>query len=321
MRLKLLVLMALLLTLFGAQQVWMDTRPAKPVVLEVGSGMSTAEIGRHLQRLGVIRSALAFRLLARLSGKAGRLQSGEYRFADAADLMTVLNRLERGDVLLHRVTVAEGLRTDEVLALLAGATGVALADWQSAMASLLQGKDGEGVLLPETYTYRRPVEPKQLLATMMEAQQRLLAGLLPAWIDADGLRIVASIVEKETALPEERPLVAAVIKNRLARHMALHMDPTVIYGLIREDGSFSGNLRKVDLRRDTPWNTYTRRGLPPTPICNPGAASLRAAAQPAAVDYLYFVANGTGGHEFASTLPEHTQNVRRWLAIEGGVKP
>jgi UPF0755 protein len=110
--------------------------------------------------------------------------------------------------------------------------------------------------------------------------------------------------------------VAAVIRNRLDKHMALQMDPTVIYGLWKEDGVFSGNLHKADMKRDTPWNTYTRKGLPPTPICNPGKASLLAAAHPAQVGYLYFVADGTGGHAFASDLKQHAENVRRWLKIE-----
>lgn len=316
MRLRWLLLALLALTLFAAQQLWLDLRPPRPVVLTIEAGTSTAAMGRQLKRAGVIRSATAFRLLARLTGRAGRLQSGEYRFEQPADLVTVLRRLERGDVLLHRVTVPEGLRTDEVLVLLAQATHTRLEQWQQALASLLPGQDLEGMLLPETYTYRRPVREKELLAEMIAAQKRLIEQLTPTWIDAKGLRIVASIIEKETALPAERPLVAAVIKNRLQRHMALHMDPTVIYGLIRVDGAFSGNLRKEDLKRATPWNTYTRKGLPPTPICNPGAASLIAAARPAAVDYLYFVADGRGGHAFASTLAEHQQNVHRWLAIE-----
>jgi len=223
-------------------------------------------------------------------------------------------------VVLHRVTIAEGLRSDEVLAQLAEQTQTPLQRWQEAYRQILAGpqgvKDGEGLLLPETYTYRRPVDARALLIDMLTAQHDLLQTLVPSWLDVKGLRIVASIIEKETALDAERPLIAAVIRNRLARHMALQMDPTVIYGLWREDGGFSGNLHKGDLQRDTPWSSYTRKGLPPTPICNPGAASLRAAAHPADVDYLYFVADGSGGHAFAATLEEHNANVRRWMRVE-----
>ncbi len=300
--------------------IWLPVQPKAPVVLVIAPGTSTQGIARQLKEAGVIRSTLAFRLLARLNGDAHALQSGEYRFAASAALDRVMQRLLRGDVVLHRVTVAEGLRSDEVLAVLAEHTGTPLKEWQTAYHRLLaehgDKEPGEGLLLPETYTYRRPVDAYALLKDMMQAQQRLLAGLQPAWQDAEGLRIVASIIEKETALEKERPLIAAVMRNRLQKHMPLQMDPTVIYGLWRENGSFSGNLHKQDMERDTPWNTYTRKGLPPTPICNPGAAALRAAAHPADVDYLYFVANGSGGHAFAATLAEHDRNVRRWIRLE-----
>ncbi|MDQ6966688.1 MAG: endolytic transglycosylase MltG, partial [Mariprofundaceae bacterium] len=212
--------------------------------------------------------------------------------------------------------IPEGLRSDEVLALLAGQTGTSPQQWQQVYQQLLGGKEGEGRLLPETYTYRKPVNPHAILLDMLKGQHDLMQRLVPTWLDAEKLRIVASIIEKETAVDKERPLVAAVIRNRLAKRMALQMDPTVIYGLWRTDGTFSGNLHKGDLKRDTPWSSYTRKGLPPTPICNPGEASLKAAAQPADVDYLYFVADGSGGHAFASTLEEHNANVRQWIKIE-----
>jgi len=321
MRLKLAGLIALLAVVsalggFYALQTQMTLQPSMPQTLEIPPGTSTHGIAARLEKAGVIRSALIFRLLARLRGDAQELQSGEYLFSDAATLSQVMQRLRKGDVVLHRLTIPEGLRSDEVLSLLAEQTGTSPQQWQQVYQQLLGGKEGEGRLLPETYTYRRPVNPHAILLDMLKAQHDLMQSLVPAWLDVEKLRIVASIIEKETAVDKERPLVAAVIRNRLARRMALQMDPTVIYGLWRTDGSFSGNIHKGDLQRDTPWSSYTRKGLPPTPICNPGTASLKAAAHPADVDYLYFVADGSGGHAFASTLEEHNANVRRWMKIE-----
>lgn len=313
------VLAAIVLGLGWLQTVISVTPPA-PVEVVIPRGASSPHIAGVLEEKGVIRSAVMFRLLARLTGKASALQSGYYYFERPADMWRVLERIHKGDVRQFQITVPEGLRTDEVLALLARLTGLPLASWQKHLRTLLAAEEPEGRLLPETYSYEKPLVPRRLLAQMIHAQEALLKEITAGAEDVDmvRLRIVASIVEKETSLDAERPLVAAVIYNRLKRGMPLQMDPTVIYGLWRTDGSFSGNLRKVDLKRDTPWNTYVRRGLPPTPICNPGVASLRAAMHPADVDYLYFVADGSGGHAFASTHAEHEANVRRWVRIERG---
>ena len=151
---------------------------------------------------------------------------------------------------------------------------------------------------------------------MIKAQRVVLNALSSDPTVQERLRITASIIEKETMIDHERPLVSAVIRNRLVKRMPLQMDPTVIYGIWKTTGTFSGDIRKRDLSADTPWNTYTRRGLPPTPIGNPGAASLRAAATPADVDYLFFVADGTGGHKFAATHEGHLANVEQWIRIE-----
>ncbi len=314
----LLVLSAVAVLTFVSMQLWLPLKPDRPVELYIPAGTSTQAIGQQLKHAGIVRSAILFRLLARISGRASRLQSGYYRFESAANLPQVLDRMARGDAIFYRSTVPEGLRTDEVLALMARETGTPPALWRKALHRLAGDEATEGILLPETYTYRRPAQPAAILGRMISAQEHVIRPLLPAWVDEKKLRIIASIVEKETAGDEERALVAAVIRNRLARHMALQMDSTVIYGLWREDGVFSGNLHKADMRRDTPWNTYTRTGLPSTPICNPGKASLIAAARPADVDYLYFVADGSGGHAFASTLAEHEKNVRQWVKIERG---
>jgi len=306
----------LALLFFIALQIWLPVEPAGVVEVYIPPGIPSYAIGQRLKQAGVIRSAALFRLLARISGDASHLKSGYYRFNGTASLPRVLERIQRGDTIFYHVTVPEGLRTDEILVLLAGKTGTSPDAWKGALEKLAGNGSAEGLLLPETYTYHKPVNPKEILASMMDGQKHVIKPLLPAWLDGKGLRIVASIVEKETAIDEERPLIAAVIRNRLAKSMALQMDPTVIYGLYRMDGAFSGNLHKADMKRDTPWNTYTRKGLPPTPICNPGKASLWAAAHPAHVDYLYFVADGSGGHVFASSLKAHEKNVRQWMRIE-----
>ncbi len=323
MRLKLPGLLLLFLAIFAAfiaVNICLPVQPNAVVEVDIPAGVSSREIAEKLQRAGVIRSALLFRVVSTLSGTAANLQSGHYRFETAANLWQVLQRMNNGDAIFYRVTIPEGLHTDDVLMLLAEKTGIKKRVWNVALHKLLGNASIEGRLLPETYTYRKPARVNEILASMVKGQDIFIKKILSEKLQssATDLRIIASIVEKETAKDDERPWVAAVIRNRLNKHMALQMDPTVIYGLWKEDGVFSGNLHKTDMQRDTPWNTYTRKGLPPTPICNPGKASLLAAAHPAPVNYLYFVADGTGGHAFASDLKQHVRNIHRWLKIERG---
>jgi UPF0755 protein len=297
------------------QQVTAAHAPPKAVEIIVPKGASSVKIARLLMQHQVITSDLVFRLLVRMRDAGGSLHSGYYHFSQPASMEQVLSRLQQGDVMRFQLTVPEGLRTDEIIKLLAGKTASDASVWQNELEKQLQGEK-EGRLLPETYQYTKPIQPGQVINAMLRAQQDILSKLSPEPKEQDRLRIMASIIEKETAVDRERPLVSAAIHNRLKKGMPLQMDPTVIYGIWRNKGSFSGNIRKRDLAADTPWNTYTRKGLPLTPIANPGAASLRAAAQPADVDYLYFVADGSGGHAFASTLAEHQANVNRWMKIE-----
>jgi len=289
--------------------------PQQAVQVMIPKGASSMQIAQLLKQHDVIASKLAFRLQLRLDGNGSRLRSGLYRFEQATTMTQVIARLARGDVMRFRVTVPEGLRTDEVLRLLAEKTGTDDKVWQAAIKKLFP-VDAEGRLLPETYQYTQPVRIKQMLKSMVQAQQKILAELSAYPAVQNKLRIMASIIEKETSIAKERSLVAAVIRNRLQKGMALQMDPTVIYGIWRTKGQFSGNLHKKDLSTDTPWSTYTRKGLPPTPICNPGEASLRAAAAPADVPFLYFVADGSGGHQFAATLADHQANVARWVEMD-----
>jgi len=289
--------------------------PQQSVELMIPKGAGAIRIAQLLEQHDVIVSSRAFRLKVRMDGSGGRLRSGLYRFDQPATMAQIIARLEQGDVMRFQVTVPEGLRTDEVIHLLAQKTATDEKDWQAVLKKLFPA-DAEGRLLPETYQYTKPVRIEQMLKSMAEAQQHILAELSSDTAVQNELRIMASIIEKETMIARERPLVAAVIRNRLQKGMPLQMDPTVIYGIWKTTGSFSGNIHKKDLSTDTPWSTYTRKGLPPTPICNPGKASLRAAAAPADVPFLYFVADGSGGHQFAATLADHQANVARWVRME-----
>jgi len=312
---KVWILLPLLLIFMAWFEVTQD-RLVDAVDVTIESGFGSSQIGTSLQNAGVIDSKLAFKLLTRVTGKSASLKVGLYHFEGRLSLWDVLKKIERGDVQRFHLTVPEGLRTQDILQLLADKTNTTLKDWRLALEELLPGQEWEGKLLPETYSYSKPLKPVSVLEQMITAQRSIIASLTTDRMDAERLRIIASIIEKETRVDHERVLVSAAIRNRIQIGMPLQMDPTVIYGIWRRDGSFSGNIRRKDLSADTPWNSYTRRGLPPTPICNPGAASLRAAAAPADVSYLYFVADGTGGHAFASTHEEHQENVKKWVRIE-----
>jgi len=307
---------SVLLTVFFVFVKVNSSHEVKPVDVVIISGDASTSIARKLEKAGVIGSQWPFKLWVRLTGRAGALKVGLYHFEGELSPADVLSMIESGSVMRFRVTVPEGLRTLDILSLLAERTGSDQKRWLLAAESLMPGEEWEGRLLPETYTYAKPVDPVMVLKQMISAQQQLLSELASAPDEIERLRIIASIIEKETSLDSERPLVSAAIHNRLKKGMPLQMDPTVIYGIWRRDGDFSGNIHRQDLRTDTPWNSYTRKGLPPTPICNPGAASLHAAAAPADADVLYFVADGSGGHAFAATHEEHRANVEKWIRIE-----
>jgi UPF0755 protein len=279
------------------------------VVLRNGAGVP--EIGADLVHAGVIGSQTLFVLAAESTGAAHKLKAGEYNFRSGASLATVITALAEGKVVRHFVTIPEGVTSEVVMETLMRAdflTGVAAAP-------------AEGSVLPETYEARRGDDRSAVLRRMMDARDRILASLwagrradLPYKSPEDAV-ILASIVEKETAKPDERPRIAAVFVNRLEKNMRLQSDPTVIYGLT--GGRPLGHpLREPELQSNTPYNTYRIDGLPPTPIGNPGEASLAAALDPPHTDELYFVADGTGGHVFSSTLAEHNAHVAQWRDIE-----
>jgi len=276
------------------------------VTLNISHGSSANAVIQKLAQAGVIDYPLLLRIHARLDGASIRIQSGRYHFSGNISPIQALQQLLHGDVMQFQITIPEGLRSAEILPLLAKKSGIAIEAWQRAWQNIA---GTEGVLLPDSWRYTRPLQPRLLLQRMVHGQQQLLTTLEPDSSKWQRLRIIASIIEKETAIASERAIISAVIRNRLQRHMPLQMDPTIIYGLYQADGKFSGDITRHDLKRDTPWNSYLHKGLPPTPICHPGRASLIAAAHPASSNALYFVANGKGGHNFAETLAQHQHNV------------
>lgn len=282
------------------------------VVILVPAGAGLRNVAGILEDAGAITNSEIFVWGTRLSGAGNRLRAGEYLLVGPASMADIRDHLLSGETLQHRLTIPEGTTSRQVMALLAGA---------GALAGELAAPPGEGTLLPETYYFSRGDGRAALLARMRQNQQELLDAL---WLDrpadfpfagVEEAVILASIVERETALPEERAMIARVFLNRLARGMRLQSDPTVIYG--RTAGEPLGRpLRQSDLDADNAYNTYVIRGLPPGPIANPGRDSLRAVFHPAAGDCLYFVADGSGGHVFAATLEEHNRNVAKWRRLE-----
>jgi len=310
------VLLLLLAAGAVAWLVFMPYGPSQETFVELVPGSSALLIGQQLESAGVIRSQFAFDLLR--WWRRGTLHPGEYRFDHPAAATEVYARIERGDIFAKTVTIPEGANLFEIAARLEQA-GLgrrqdfiaAAAEQAGLVADLDPGATSlEGYLFPDTYHISRKATPEQICATMVK-RFRLAASQLGLTQNVHTVVTLASLVERETALAPERPLVASVFENRLAKKMPLMTDPSVIYGL-ELDGRWRGTIYQSDLKFDTPYNTYLHPGLPPGPVANPGMKSLRAAMNPARTDYLYFVAAGSNpqGHSlFSSTLEEHTRNV------------
>jgi len=294
------------------------------VIIEPGTG--TAAIGRRLVDAGVIRDALAFRAALWWTGRARDLQAGEYRFDQPMAAVDVVDRLARGDVYTRRLTFPEGLTIREMAEIFESRGFGSRASFVEAASNVslikdldTDARDLEGYLFPETYAFPRETPAARVIAMMVD---RFRATYIDDWRRlADGQDLttrqvvtLASLVEKETAQAQERPIVAAVYRNRLKIGMALQADPTVVYAMQRA-GTYNGNIRRDDLALDSPYNTYRYPGLPPGPIASPGAASIEAALQPASVSYLYFVSRNDGSHVFADSLAEHNRNVREYQVL------
>lgn len=295
--------------------------PQRVVDLTVPSGERASRILQRLEQEGVLASATLARLYLVQVLDDPPLKAGEYRFVLPLDTTQVLDKLVRGEVRTLKVTLIEGLTLEESATALADAgfgdrqRFVDVMSRPDLIAELdPEATDLEGYLFPDTYAFARGTTEEAIVRTLVETFRRRLAEVrsgLEGEVEVRALVTLASIVEKEALLDEERPLIAGVYRNRLRRGMALGADPTIIYALKRS-GEWDGNLRRPDLKLDSPFNTYVYPGLPPGPICSPGFASLRAAADPAEVPYLYFVSRNDGSHVFSSTLSEHNRNVERW---------
>ncbi len=310
---------------------WYRAAPAssndQAKVVELAAGQGVSAIADQLQRAGVLDHPRLWELCVRFTDRARHLKAGEYAIAAHATPLAITEQLTSGRVLLHAVTLVEGWTLRQVLAGLSthdflqhDLSALPLTEQTATIQSALglSGAALEGEFFPDTYSVPRHTTELSLLRL---ARERLSQQLNALWEQrATDLQIttpqqalvLASLIEKETASRDERALISAVFNNRLARGMRLQTDPTVIYGLGTD---YQGRLHKADLERDTPYNTYTRAGLPPTPIALPGRESLLAALHPATSDALYFVAigDGSGRHVFTRTLAEHQQAVREYL--------
>jgi UPF0755 protein len=291
--------------------------------VELPQGTGSVAIGERLVAAGVVRDTPTFRAALWMSHQGRHLKAGEYRFDRAMTPFEIIDKIARGDVFVISVTFPEGLTFAEMAKIfeshgLGTAESFVKAARDPAPIHEIDpaARDLEGYLFPETYALPRHTDAARLTRMMVARFEKVFTPELRQAAAARALTVrqavtLASIVEKETAKAEERPLVAAVYTTRLRIGMPMQCDPTVIYGLVKA-GRYDGNIHKVDLSFDSPYNTYRYPGLPPGPIASPGRASLEAAVHPAAADYLYFVSRNDGTHEFARTLEEHNRNVQKY---------
>jgi len=291
--------------------------------VEIPEGVHSREIGRQLIERGVVRDAFVFRTALWWSARSRDLKAGEYRFAQPLSAIDVIDRIARGDVYVRKITFPEGLTIREMAAIyesrgFGSAAEFARAAKEPRLIADLdpQASDLEGYLFPETYALPRGLPVGKLIPMMVDGFRAAYTDKLRRAAETQGLTTrqvvtLAALVEKETGHEGERPLVAAVYRNRMKRGMPMQADPTLIYAL-QKAGRYDGNIRKADMAFDSPYNTYRNAGLPPGPIASPSKASLTAAIHPADVKYLYFVSRNDGTHVFASTLAEHNMNVRKY---------
>jgi UPF0755 protein len=301
--------------------------PTKTVYIK--KGMHLRQVAGLLQEEGIIRNKYFFILITTLLREKTSIKAGEYEFDSRMMPLEVLDTVVKGQVKRHLVTIPEGFTLSQIAQLMEDQKIVDGSEFlQKASSPTLITSLGlpftevgpqttiEGYLFPETYHLYREMEPEEVIKTMVHQFKKVFGPELTDRASHLGMSereavILASIIEKETALPEEKPLVSAVFHNRLARKMPFQSDPTVIYGI----KNFNGNLTRNDLQNPTPYNTYLRTGLPPSPICNPGKESLLAALHPAPVPYLYFVSKNDGSHYFSSDLEDHNRAVWKYQKL------
>ena len=299
--------------------IYVPAGPHSEMFLEIPAGTGSAQIAAQLKSHGLIRSRLVFEAMRLVKG--GTLKAGEYRFDHPARMSEIYERLERGDVYTRALTIPEGAnifdiaQRVEVAQLGTKEAFLAAAERNVALIADLDpnAQSVEGYLFPDTYHFQRLATPDQMIAAMVK-RFRLAAESIGLTQNFHDIVTMASLVERETPIGSERPMVASVFSNRIAKGMPLMTDPSVIYADLLE-GRYRGAIYHSDLDTDSPYNTYKHLGLPPGPVSNPGIASLKAAMAPAQTQYLYFVAASTdpSGHSrFATTLEEHQQNVQAY---------
>lgn len=278
----------------------------------VNKGDSLNKIAQSLQDKGLVKDKHIFILFSKINKIYPQIKAGEYLFNGEFSVKQTAEKLSSGKVYLRKVTFPEGLTSTEIAKILHKENFLSKDEFAAP---------AEGSILPETYAYMRGDSPEKIIKQAQKAMQNVLE---QAWQERDQnlplqskeeLLILASIVEKETGIGMERAQVASVFVNRLRLGMLLQTDPTVIYALTNGKEDLNRPLTRKDLSIDSPYNTYKYAGLPPTPICNPGKDAIYAAAHPSETPYLYFVASGNGGHNFAATLSEHNENVRKWREL------
>lgn len=326
-----LILVSLLLALVAGAAFYLIQRLDEPyrawsgdeVFVEIPAGAGPRAIERRLVDAGVVRDGPTFRAALWLSGRARELKAGEYRFDRAVSPHDAIDAIAAGRVHRRLLTFREGLTLAEMARVVEERGFGTAAEFLAAAADPSpirdldpDALDLEGYLFPETYALPRNTPATDLVAQMVAHFKTAFDGPLREAAREQGLSVrevvsLAALVEKETGRPEERPLVAAVYRNRMKIGMGMQADPTVIYAL-QKAGRYDGNISKADLAFDSPYNTYRTAGLPPGPIAAPGRASLEAALKPADVKYLYFVSRNDGSHAFAETLEDHNRNVQEW---------
>lgn len=300
---------------FGKQEFTGQGPSTAPSTFLVKPSTGVADIADQLERRGLVSDARIFRLGVRAYGNDGALKAGEYEIEAGASMLDIMDLLKSGKSVQYSLTIPEGLTVDQAWQ--------RIADQEALSGDMPKDVPAEGSLIADTQRFTRGASRQQIVNKMLADQKELVDSIwarrapdLPL-ADINEFVTLASIVEKETARGDERSRVAAVFINRLNKGMRLQSDPTIIYGIFGGKGKPADRpIFRSDIDKPTPYNTYTIKGLPPTPIANPGKASLEAVANPSKTKDLYFVADGTGGHVFAATLDEHNENVARWRAFQ-----
>ncbi|MCB9994753.1 MAG: endolytic transglycosylase MltG [Hyphomicrobiaceae bacterium] len=305
----LVVLVAAGVALFGIQRFYAEGPGGEDTTFSVPRGASLSTISESLTDQGLVADSWTFRIGTLLNRKQGALKAGEFRITAHASMAEILRELTEGKAITYSVTIPEGWTSWEV---------VQRINAKENLTGEITDIPAEGTLMPNTYSFERDQDRQVILDQMEKA---MTDALIEVWANRDPdlplaspeeLLTLASIVERETGVASERPMVAAVFVNRLKKHMRLQSDPTIMYGITQGQGPLGRGLTRSEIDRETPYNTYQIDGLPPGPICNPGLDALEAVANPAKSDAIYFVAAGVSpdqGHVFATTLDEHNRNV------------